>query len=29
MSDGRLPHLFAEALARSFNAEISGARDEV
>jgi len=28
MSDGRLPHLFAEALARGFNAEISGGRDE-
>ncbi len=24
MPDGRLPHLFAESLARSFNAEISG-----
>jgi hypothetical protein len=24
MPDGRLPHLFAESLARSFNAEIDG-----
>ena len=28
MPDGRLPHLFAEALARSFNAEIGGGAKE-
>jgi len=28
MPDGRLPHLFAEALARSFNAEIGGGPSE-
>ena len=27
MPDGRLPHLFAESLARSFNAEIAGGPD--
>jgi hypothetical protein len=28
MPDGRLPHLFAESLARSFNAEIDGGPSE-
>ena len=28
MADGRLPHLFAESLARSFNAEIGGGPSE-
>jgi predicted component of type VI protein secretion system len=28
MAEGQLPHLFIESLARSFNAEISGVKDE-